>query len=245
MLDPRRAAVEHLRFLHEIGVESLRVERPPSASMQTAPPGRETASGPVPTADGGSAPAIALAAVRSDLGDCTRCRLSRSRTQIVFGVGNPSARLMFVGEAPGRDEDLKGEPFVGRAGQLLDRMIESIGLRRGDVYIANVVKCRPPDNRNPQEDEIDACSGFLWRQVEAIAPRVIVALGKFAAGTLLGEEIAITKCRGRLRTAHGVAIMPTYHPAYLLRQYTAENRRAVYDDLLQVKALLEGPPADP
>ena len=179
--------------------------------------------------------------MRERLGDCRRCRLADSRSHIVFGVGNPSAELMFVGEAPGRDEDLQGEPFVGKAGQLLDRMISAIGRRREDVYIANVVKCRPPDNRNPQPDEMAACAEFLQAQIDAVQPRAIVALGKVAAGALLGADVAITRARGQFRIVRGIPVMPTFHPAFLLRQYTAENRRLVYEDLLQVQALLETP----
>lgn len=228
--DLARPLLERLRFLHEIGVRDLRLPVLPSA----------VGTGASSRAGAGSDGGAALSAIRAELGECTRCRLSDSRTRLVFGVGNPAADLMFVGEAPGRDEDLKGEPFVGRAGQLLDRMIGSIGLRREDVYIANVVKCRPPRNRNPQADEIETCQPFLAGQIDAISPKVIVTLGKFAASVLLGEEIAITRARGRFRMYRGIPLMPTFHPAYLLRQYTQQNRRAVYDDLLQVKSLIEG-----
>ena len=234
--DAVRPLLEHLRFLHEIGVRELRLPAVAPAAVTAA------ATGERPDRQVAEA---ALAAVRAELGECTRCGLSRSRTKLVFGVGDPGADLMFVGEGPGRDEDLKGEPFVGRAGQLLDKMIASIGMQRADVYIANVVKCRPPGNRNPGADEIETCRPFLAAQIDAIAPRVIVTLGKFAASVLLGEEIAITRCRGQLRDYRGIPLMPTFHPAYLLRQYTPQNRRAVYDDLLQVKAMLEssGSPA--
>lgn len=230
-----RPLIEQLRFLHEMGVQELRL---PAA----APAAVTEAAGARPDRPGAEA---ALAAVRAELGDCTRCELSASRTRLVFGVGHPAADLMFVGEAPGRDEDLKGEPFVGRAGQLLDKMIASIGMQRAEVYIANVVKCRPPGNRNPGTEEIATCRPFLAAQIDAIAPRVIVTLGKFAASVLLGEAIAITRCRGQLRDYRGIPLMPTFHPAYLLRQYTPQNRRAVYEDLLQVKAILEssGSPA--
>ncbi len=237
----RQALLEHLRYLHELGIDAVRLPAAPAGRAPAAAPGslpshrEEPGEGHGPLGAG----ADALAAVRQELGDCTRCRLSAGRTQIVFGVGDPQADLLFVGEGPGQEEDRQGEPFVGRAGQLLDKMIASIGLRRDQVYIANIVKCRPPQNRNPQPDEIAACSPFLMGQIEAIRPRVIVALGKFAASTLLGEEIAITRARGRVRAWQGIPLMPTFHPAYLLRQYTRENRQAVYDDLLAVRDLLQ------
>ncbi|MFQ5718759.1 MAG: uracil-DNA glycosylase family protein [Acidobacteriota bacterium] len=222
---PNAALLAHIRRLHDLGVREILL---PAGS----------AAGP-PAAASHPASGESLEEIRTDLGECTRCSLADSRRSIVFGVGDPDAGLMFVGEGPGRDEDLEGEPFVGRAGRLLDRMIASIGLHRADVYIANIVKCRPPRNRNPRPDEIAACRPFLARQIEAIAPRVIVTLGKVASSVLLGEEIAITRARGQMRAFHGIPLMPTFHPAYLLRQYTPANRRAVYDDLLQVKALLD------
>src|SRR5262249_6836037 len=151
------------------------------------------------------------------LGDCLRCRLSEKRTQIVFGVGNPGARLMFVGEGPGADEDAQGEPFVGRAGQLLTRIIEAMQLARSEVYIANIVKCRPPENRTPLPDEVATCAPFLFRQIAAIRPRVVVCLGTPAAQTLLGTRETITKLRGAFRDVGGIRVMPTFHPAYLLR----------------------------
>jgi DNA polymerase len=165
--------------------------------------------------------------------------LAAGRTHIVFGEGDSHGKLVFVGEGPGYEEDQQGKPFVGAAGQLLTKIIQAIELTREQVYICNIVKCRPPGNRNPREDEIQACGEFLTAQIRILAPRVIVALGKFAASTLLGEEIAITRARGRLRSYGAIPLMPTFHPAYVLRQYTRENRQAVYDDLLQVKALLD------
>ncbi|MFQ5766577.1 MAG: uracil-DNA glycosylase family protein [Acidobacteriota bacterium] len=198
----------------------------------------------VPHADpSGRDSAMLLAGIRKEMGDCQRCGLCEGRRQIVFGIGSPEARLMFIGEAPGQEEDRQGEPFVGRAGKLLDQMIASIGFRRQDVYIANIVKCRPPRNRNPQSQEIEACQGFLIAQIEAIRPEVIVTLGKFAVSTLLGEEVAITRARGQLRLYRNIPLMPTFHPAYLLRQYTQKNRRAVYNDLLQVREMLAKPGA--
>jgi DNA polymerase len=185
-----------------------------------------------------SDPAEALAAIRADLGPCTRCKLhGLGRQQIVFGVGNPQADLMFVGEAPGADEDVQGEPFVGRAGQLLTRIIEAIDLRREDVYIANVIKCRPPENRNPEPDEVEQCEPFLFRQIDTIKPKVIVALGKFAAQSLLKTEEPISRIRGREFTYRDAILIPTYHPAYLLR--TPSAKREVWEDMKRAKALLQ------
>ena len=183
----------------------------------------------------------ALLAVRRELGECSRCKLAGGRTKLVFGVGNPSAELAFVGEGPGEDEDRQGEPFVGRAGQLLTKMIEAMGYRREDVYIANVVKCRPPGNRNPEPDEIEACEPFLRSQLAAIGPRVIVALGKFAAQTLLRETAPISRLRGRWFEYGGVRLMPTFHPAYLLRSPN-EKAKAWEDLQLVMKELGKAPP---
>jgi uracil-DNA glycosylase len=171
---------------------------------------------------------------------CTLCRLHQGRTHVVFGVGNPQAELMFVGEAPGRDEDLHGEPFVGRAGQLLTRIIEAIGMKRQDVYIANVIKCRPPNNRNPEADEIARCEPYLIRQIELVKPRLIVALGTFAAQSLLKTKLPISQLRGRFHTYQGVRVMPTFHPAFLLRN--PERKRAVWEDMQAVQRELRQPP---
>ena len=177
--------------------------------------------------------------MRAEIGDCRRCKLCQGRTQIVFGTGNPRAELVFVGEAPGRDEDLKGEPFVGRAGQLLTEIItKGMKLRREDVYIANVVKCRPPENRNPEPDEIAACEPFLVKQLELIKPRIIVALGTFAAQTLLKIKTPISRLRGVWHTYHGIKVMPTLHPAYLLRN--PNDKRLVWQDIQAVLRELEG-----
>jgi DNA polymerase len=173
-----------------------------------------------------------LESVRADLGDCTRCKLHKGRHNIVFGVGNPRARLMFVGEAPGEDEDLQGFPFVGKAGQLLTKMIEAMGLERGDVYIANTVKCRPPNNRNPEPDELESCEPFLKGQLAAVRPEVIVTLGKFAAQSLLRDATPITRLRGQWRQYEGIPVMPTFHPAYLLRSPGEKGK--VWEDLKQV-----------
>ncbi len=184
-----------------------------------------------------------LDAIRGHLGDCQRCGLAGGRNTIVFGDGNPSADLMFVGEAPGRDEDRQGLPFVGRAGQLLTKIIEAIGLRREDVYIANILKCRPPGNRDPEPREVAACSPFLFRQIEAIQPKVVVALGAYAARTLLDTDLAISKLRGRFHVYRGRLLMPTYHPSYLLRNPWA--KRPVWEDMQMVRDLLnEGRGAD-
>ena len=173
-----------------------------------------------------------LDGVRASLGECTRCRLCEGRTQIVFGDGNPEAELMFVGEGPGEQEDLRGLPFVGRAGELLTSMIEKgLGIERREVYICNIVKCRPPANRTPLSDEVAACRPFLEGQIDAVRPRVIVALGKPATSLLLGRDVAITKLRGTWHEYHGIPLMPTFHPAFVLRQYTPENRRLVWEDL--------------
>lgn len=180
---------------------------------------------------------LGLAEVRAELGDCTRCKLARTRNQIVFGVGAEDAPLMFVGEAPGADEDRLGEPFVGRAGELLDRMIEAMGWTRGTVYIANTTKCRPPGNRNPEPDELAACTPFLRAQIDAIRPRVIVALGRPAANTLLGTDAPISALRGRWHEARGVKVMPTFHPAFLLRQ--PDRKRDAWADLKLVIAELD------
>ncbi|MCH2279129.1 MAG: uracil-DNA glycosylase [Vicinamibacterales bacterium] len=182
-----------------------------------------------------------LGVVQAELGDCTRCKLSGlGRQNIVFGVGNPSAELMFVGEAPGRDEDAQGIPFVGRAGKKLTQIIEAIGQSRESVYIANVIKCRPPKNRNPESDEVETCERFLFAQVDAIQPRVIVALGTFAAQTLLRSDAPISKLRGREYEYRGAALIPTFHPAYLLRN--PQSRREVWEDMKRVRALLEARP---
>ena len=178
-----------------------------------------------------------LAEVRLDLGECTRCRLCEGRNQIVFGDGNPHASLMFIGEGPGQEEDRRGLPFVGRAGELLTKMIEAgLEIPRRDVYICNIVKCRPPKNRNPQPDEVASCKPFLDGQIDAIQPRTIVTLGRPATSLLLGRDVAISRVRGTWQTYRGIPMMPTFHPAYLLRQYTPENRRLVWEDLKKALA---------
>jgi DNA polymerase len=178
-------------------------------------------------------PAARLGLIREDLGDCTRCRLHKQgRKQIVFGVGNPQADLMFIGEAPGADEDEQGEPFVGRAGQLLNNMIKAMGLRREDVYIANIIKCRPPGNRMPERDECETCSPFLMRQIEVVDPQVLVALGAVAAKTLLAVNAPMSELRGRWFDFRGTKLRVTYHPAYLLRD--PRQKKEAWKDLQMV-----------
>jgi len=220
------SAREWVREWLEEGVETL----PPTPAGASSPARDE---GPVAAAAPESASlSSALQAVRLDMGECTRCRLCEGRTQIVFGDGNPEADLMFVGEGPGEQEDRTGLPFVGRAGELLTSMIEKgLEIPRSSVYICNIVKCRPPRNRNPQPDEVAACRGFLDAQIDAVAPRAIVALGKPAASLLLGRDVAITRVRGQWQSYRGIPVMPTFHPAFVLRQYTPENRRMVWEDL--------------
>jgi DNA polymerase len=218
----------------------------PDAVVQPAPAATVASVAAAPAAPfapssgldvGAGDPAAALAAIRADLGDCTRCKLhGLGRRQIVFGVGNPQAELMFAGEAPGRDEDVQGIPFVGRAGQLLTKMIEAMGLTRDQVYIANVIKCRPPENRNPMPDEVMACEPFLFRQVEVIKPKVIVALGTFAAQTLLKTQDSISRLRGRVFQYGGARLIPTFHPAYLLR--SPERKRDTWEDLKRAMEIL-------
>src|SRR5438093_11924 len=251
----------HLQFAAELGVAG--VSRDPawrvrgqgsdaagSSMFVPAPPGRlepESAGDstdeaperarPSPAVQVSRNAAEALSSVRADIGDCTRCKLhALGRKQIVFGVGNPNADLMFVGEAPGADEDLQGIPFVGRAGQLLTRIIEAIDLKREDVYIANVIKCRPPGNRNPEQDEVETCEPFLFQQIDIIKPKVIVALGKFAAQCLLRTTDPITRIRGREFKYRDAILIPTYHPAYLLR--TPSAKREVWEDMKRVRAIL-------
>lgn len=178
-----------------------------------------------------------LETIRTDLGDCRRCKLCSGRTNIVFGSGTPETRLVFVGEGPGADEDEQGLPFVGAAGQLLTKIIEAIQLKREQVYICNVVKCRPPGNRTPEEDEITACSPFLFRQIESIRPRVICCLGAVATQTILGTKAAVGKLRGRFHDFRGISVMPTWHPAYLLRNPAA--KRDVWSDVRMIRTLLD------
>jgi uracil-DNA glycosylase family 4 len=247
----------HLRYYESLGVDGLsrdeawRVRRADASRAvgEAATPTAELPRDSVPPA--ASAPAVVpvaasgalldaagrLRMIRDDIGECTRCKLHSGRTNLVFGVGHPEARLMFVGEGPGADEDEQGEPFVGRAGQLLTQIIKAMGLAREEVYIANVVKCRPPGNRNPEPDEIAQCTPFLQAQIDAIKPVVIVALGKFAAQTLLQTETPISRLRGRFHPVGGVDVMPTFHPSYLLRNPAA--KREVWEDMKMVMKRLQ------
>ena len=236
----RDALREHLRFAAELGVAGM--SRDPVWRAREAPARPAVPTQPeAPASDAVrlfNSAAEALAALRTEIGDCTRCKLHRlGRTQIVFGVGNPQADLMFVGEAPGADEDLQGEPFVGRAGQLLTKIIEAIGLQRQDVYIANVIKCRPPQNRNPEQDEVETCEPFLFQQIDVIKPKVVVALGTFAARALLRTLDPISRLRGRVFEYRGAKLIPTFHPAYLLRN--PSSKREVWEDMKLVRSLLQ------
>ena len=243
----------HLEFFGELGVDGFRREsewrsRVTEPSELTEPePGEPTEpleQKPLESTEPSepirlfTSQADALNAIKIDIGpDCSRCKLhTLGRRQVVFGVGNPNADLMFVGEAPGADEDMQGEPFVGRAGQLLTKIIEAIGMTRQDVYIANVIKCRPPQNRNPEPDEVEKCEPFLFRQIETIKPKVIVALGKFAAQSLLKTSEPITRLRGREYKYRQAILMPTYHPAYLLRN--PSSKREVWEDMKRVRVIL-------
>jgi uracil-DNA glycosylase len=238
-----REVADHLKYFAEIGVEG--VSRDPSWRQRAVYPpegGHHSESDADPVVSGFSrigSSSDTLDLIKSDIGpDCRRCKLcTLGRSQIVFGVGNPKAPLMFVGEAPGEEEDKRGEPFVGRAGQLLTKIIEAIGLTRDQVYIANVIKCRPPGNRNPEPDEVQECEPFLFRQIDAIKPRVIVPLGKFAAQSLLKTTDPITRLRGRQYDYRGAVLIPTFHPAYLLRNPSA--KREVWDDMKKVRAILQ------
>jgi len=228
--DILRCVREHLVFLCESGV--LEIAAPAKAGF---PP----AAAQVPEA-GAGAGGGGLDAVRGALGDCRRCPLAERRRHIVFGEGNPAADILFVGEGPGEDEDRTGRPFVGRAGQLLTQIIEKgMKIPRADVYICNIVKCRPPGNRVPLAEEVAACLPFLVRQIEAVHPRAIVTLGRAATCTLLGVQEPMTRLRGRWGSFRGIPLMPTFHPSYVLRRYTVEVRRQVYEDTLAVMRLLE------
>ena len=258
-LDPqlKRALAERIKYYHELGIYDF-YRRPVETGLATsldaasrvstaqeqmtsrvdlvAPAGPEEnifeAAVSKPES-GVSDPAKALRIIREDLGDCTRCKLHKlGRKQIVFGVGNPRAELIFIGEGPGADEDEQGEPFVGRAGQLLNNMIKAMGLRREDVYIANVVKCRPPGNRTPERDECDTCSPFLLRQIAVIKPKAIVALGAVAAKTLLAINASMSDLRGRWYDFRGTKLAVTYHPAFLLRD--PRQKKEAWKDLQMV-----------
>jgi DNA polymerase len=243
----------HLAFFGALGVAGVSRDpawrqRPgdpaapvPGPVQASAPPAGETAPAAGLPERAAESPQEALDLIRREIGPaCDRCKLhALGRSQVVFGVGHAKARLLLVGEAPGEDEDRQGEPFVGRAGQLLTRIIEAIGLTRDQVYIANVIKCRPPGNRNPEPDEVATCEPFLFRQIDVIRPRVIVALGKFAAQSLLRSIEPISRIRGREFAFRGATLIPTFHPAYLLRNPSA--KREVWEDMKKVRAILQAP----
>jgi uracil-DNA glycosylase len=251
-LDPetRRAISDRVRYYNDLGIYDF--YRQPVELLSAAPKLESEIAVTMPTSSASrvpsqaaltSDPIAALRQIREDIGDCTRCVLHKQgRKQIVFGVGNPRAELMFIGEAPGADEDEKGEPFVGRAGQLLTNMIKAMGLSREEVYIANIIKCRPPGNRKPERDECETCSPFLMRQIETVAPKAIVALGAVAAKTLLAINAPMSELRGRWYDFRGTKLAVTYHPAFLLRD--PRQKKETWKDLQMVmKELgLEVPP---
>ena len=239
MLDPqlKRALAERIRFYNQLGIYDF-YRREPSSTPQIEEPEEMTPRAKLLTPvipeeiveSPATDPAHALQLIREDIGDCTRCKLhQQGRKQIVFGVGNPAADLMFIGEAPGADEDEQGEPFVGRAGQLLNNMIKAMGLQREQVYIANIIKCRPPGNRTPERDECETCSPFLMRQIATIKPKVIVALGAVAAKTLLAINAPMSDLRGRWYDFRGTKLAVTYHPAFLLRD--PRQKKEAWKDL--------------
>lgn len=211
----------HLHFLESMGVTEV-PKGTPGLPRAAGPRNDETLEG-----------------IRTDVGDCQRCKLCKTRTTIVFGVGNPHAELMFIGEGPGADEDAQGEPFVGRAGQLLTKIIEAMGLKRSEVYINNIVMCRPPDNRVPEPDEVASCKPFLLRRIAAIKPKVIVCLGATAIQNLLAQEVKISKVRGTWMDWQGCKLMPTFHPAYLLRN--PSSKKEVWEDMKEVLRVLGKP----
>jgi uracil-DNA glycosylase family 4 len=259
-------ATEYLRYFREVGITNLGESAPPNIPVAVEPPAAViqiaqaipilTIDMPIkkdasslfqePSLFGESAPQAAarretLEEIRADLGDCKRCKLWETRNKLVFGEGSPEARLMFIGEGPGADEDASGRPFVGRAGQLLTKMIEAINLKREDVYIANAVKSRPPGNRTPETDEVRACIPFLFRQIAAIQPKLIVALGNPAMQALLDTKMGITKMRGQFAPYPRdpmIKVLPTFHPAYLLR--SPDKKREAWEDLKRVRAFLAG-----
>jgi len=215
----------YLEYLKEMGVEALPVSKTKAAVPHSSP-------SPLPHT------ILTLEEIRRELGDCRRCKLHRTRRTLVFGEGNEEAKLMFVGEGPGYDEDVQGRPFVGRAGQLLTKIIQSIHLQREEVYITNIIKCRPPQNRNPEPDEIECCHPFLLKQIRTIQPQIICALGTFAAQTLLKTDAKISALRGRFYDLAGMKVLPTYHPAYLLRN--PERKREVWEDMKKVSEWMVG-----
>jgi DNA polymerase len=256
---------DYIEQLREEGLEGLPMSAPLSSPRKSPPlkplalpaptpplPAKPAAAPPAPSISNellarypGLEKTDTLDALRSFIGDCQRCKLAPMRTNLVFGVGNPEAELMFVGEGPGADEDTQGEPFVGRAGQLLTDIIErGMGMTRAEVYICNVIKCRPPENRNPEPDEVAACEPFLFRQIDLVKPKVIVGLGTFAVQAILKVKTPISKLRGKWQDVRGIRMMPTFHPAYLLRN--PADKRLVWADIQEVmKALGRALPTRP
>ncbi len=223
-----------LEFCQSLGFERLpitvrRKSRIGEGNRPGAPQSRKTLTS--------GQKAAALKDLREEIGDCRRCKLSKGRTNIVFGEGSQDAALMFIGEAPGREEDIQARPFVGDAGKLLTRLIEKMGLRREDVYIGNIVKCRPPLNRDPEDDEIGTCLQFIRRQLEIISPEVIVSLGRISAQTLIGTKTPISRLRGKFYEYNGIPLMATFHPAYLLRN--PKEKWSVWEDAMRVMERLE------
>jgi uracil-DNA glycosylase family 4 len=246
-----RQLEEQLKYYREIGIDDIGGSAPATdlmAKIEEAMPSKASPTGQAslfddiaPDPHRTTLPILevcdaSLELIREDIGECTRCKLSQHRTNIVFGEGNPKAQLVFVGEGPGAEEDATGRPFVGRAGQLLDKIISAIGMRREECYITNVVKCRPPQNRTPEPDEVTTCEQFLFRQLAFIRPKVIVALGAPALQCLLRTKEPITKARGQWREWNGIKVMPTFHPAYLLR--SPDKKREVWDDMKKVRDYL-------
>jgi DNA polymerase len=235
------AVGDYVQYLQRLGVTELPLRaggRPPveAAQSATAEPGTPEAEPGAPTPAGEVTAAYQLQQLAERVRDCQQCRLHQGRRHVVFGTGNPQAALVFVGEAPGEEEDRQGEPFVGAAGQLLTRIIEAMGLRREQVYILNVIKCRPPGNRNPLADELAACRPILQAQLNYLQPQVLCALGTFAAQALLQTEERISRLRGRFHRLGNIQVMPTYHPAYILRN--PQSKRAVWDDMQQIQRAL-------
>jgi uracil-DNA glycosylase len=249
MTDQKRLGhemLEHLKFYRDLGVKwteriervdsNMKIKSKPAETQPTPEALKNAVVANVSLFDASPDKEETLASIRSDIGDCQRCKLGKTRNSIVFGSGNPKAELMFIGEAPGADEDAQGMPFVGRAGQLLTKIIEAIGMRREDVFICNIIKCRPPQNRNPESDEIAFCEPFLFRQIAAIKPKVICALGTYGAQTLLRTKEPISRLRGYFIDYRGAKLMATFHPAYLLRN--PQEKRRVWEDVQKIRDYL-------
>ena len=232
-----------LNFFQSLGIERLPIEIPTGKDLLVVTKSKDSEfKAPEPRTLNSELSSshdkkAALKKLREEIGECQRCKLSKERKHIVFGEGSPDAGLMFIGEAPGKEEDIQARPFVGDAGKLLTRMIEKMGLAREDVYIGNIVKCRPPLNRDPEEDEMKTCSPFIDRQIEIISPKVIVSLGRVSAQTLIATKIPISKLRGRFYEYKGIPLMPTFHPAYLLRN--PKDKWLVWEDMQKVLELLK------